>query len=171
MTTRKAVSAATMVVLIALLVAGAWFGWQTMSAPLPGEEDEPARVAQPKCEEDFERGDIIRRPDVTVSVYNAGSRSGLADQTLSELSARGFVRGEAGNAPTRLEEVQFVRVLARADGDPAAELVALQFGDDTFIQQVRRDLGPGVEVIVGDNFAGLVNAPNQVKARRSSANC
>lgn len=170
-TTRSAVSAVTMIVLLALLVTGAWVGWQALSAPLPGGQDEQETAAEPTCEEGFARGDVVTRSDVTVSVYNAGSRSGLADQTLSELTSRGFVRGEVGNAPAEMEGVQFVRVLAPAKRDPAARLVALQFGKSTLVQQVEDDLGPGVEVVVGDEFVGLVDARKQIKARRDSASC
>ena len=170
--TRKAVSAVTMVVLIALLVAGAWYGWQSLSAPLPGGDAEPERRnAKPRCDEGVARGDLVSTEDVTVSVYNAGSRSGLADLTLSELTARGFIRGDAGNAPEELESVQFVRVLAKAKDDPTAELVALQFGADTLVQETGEDLGPGVEVVVGDDFPGLVDAPTEIKARRATSGC
>lgn len=162
----------TMLVLIALLVAGAWFGWQSMSAPLPGREDEvdepPAAAACPGA---LEKGDVVRARDVTVSVYNAGSRSGLADQTLSELAGRGFKRGDVGNAPSEFEGVRFVRVLAPAKRDPVARLVALQFGRNTLVQPVGDDLGPGVEVIVGDDFLGLVDARQRLKARRASPGC
>lgn len=160
-----------MVALIALLMAGAWIGWQALSAPLPGEDDGPERVAGPQCEEGFARGDVVTRADVTVSVFNAGSRSGLADQTLSELTARGFIRGEVGNAPEELGEVRFVRVVAPAKRDPAARLVALQFGRNTLVQKVADDLGPGVDVVVGDDFSGLVDARKRIKARRDSSSC
>jgi LytR cell envelope-related transcriptional attenuator len=168
---RKAVAAVTMVVLVGLLVAGAWYGWQQMSAPVPGSDEPQRRAAKPRCEDGVARGDLVRPADVTVSVYNAGSRSGLADQTLSELAARGFIRGDVGNAPANLEVVQFVRVLAPTKDDPTAKLVALQFGPNTMVQQVGVDLGPGIEVVVGDNFSGLVKAPTQIKAARATAGC
>ena len=171
MTGRTAVSAVTMVVLIGLLVAGAWFGWQSLSAPLPGEDEEPAERSRSRCDDGWSKGDVIVTGDVTVSVWNAGSRSGLADQTMSELTARGFQRGDVGNAPTELETVQFVRVLTEARRDPAAQLVALQFGANTLIQEDAEDLGPGIEVIVGDRFVGLVDAPREVTARRASPGC
>ncbi len=170
MTSRKAVSAVTMVVLVGVLVVGAWFGWKTMSAPLPGE-DEPTKRAKPNCEGGFAKGDLVQPGDITVSVFNAGSRSGLADQTQSELAARGFNRGDVGNAPTELETVQFVRVLTKSPGDPTARLVALQFGANTVVQDTKLDLGPGVDIIVGDRFVGLVDAPSEIKAGRSGSSC
>lgn len=160
----------TIIVLIGLLAAGAYIGWRSLAAPLPGD-DEPKRAERPRCNDGVARGDVVTPGDVTVSVYNAGSRSGLADQTRSELAARGFIPGDVGNAPTDLEGVRFVRVLAPNEKSPTARLVALQFGANTLVQPVKEDLGPGVEVIVGDDFDGLVDAPSKVKARRGGTGC
>ena len=171
MANRKAISAVTMVVLVGLLVAGAWYGWQSLSAPLPGDDDRPQRRAKARCDGGVARGDLVRTADVTVSVFNAGSVSGLADQTLSELAARGFIRGDVGNAPEELGTVQFVRVLARTKTDPTAELVALQFGANTAVTESEENLGSGVEVVVGDRFVGLVDAPREIKARRATPGC
>ena len=170
MTNRRIVSAVTIAVCIGLLVVGVWFGWQQMSAPLPGD-DAPREAAAPQCAEGVARGEVVRPEDVTVSVYNAGSRSGLADQTRSELAARGFIPGDVGNAPSTLEDVRFVRVLAEQRDDPTARLVALQFGTNTYVEASTLDLGPGVEVVVGDDFVGLVDAPTKLKARRASSGC
>jgi hypothetical protein len=170
MANRRAISAVTLVVLAILLVGGAFAGWRILTKPLPGD-DEPRRASGPKCDDGVARGDVVTPADVTVSVYNAGSRSGLADQTQSELEARDFIAGDVGNAPEELESVQFVRVLAPTRTDPAARLVALQFGANTVVEAVKDDLGPGVEVIVGDNFQGLVDAPDKLKARSASSGC
>lgn len=172
MTSRRIVSGVTLVVLVCVLVAGAWIGWKTLSAPLPGGDDgEQQTVSGPKCDGGVRRGDVVRPADVTVSVYNAGSRSGLAGQTQSELGARGFIPGEVGNAPEDMLDVQYVRVLAKSKDDPAARLVALQFGANTLIEAVEDDLGPGIEVIVGDGFLGLVEAPKKIKAEAAGSGC
>jgi LytR cell envelope-related transcriptional attenuator len=171
MANRQAISAVTIVVLIGLLVVGAVVGWRTLSAPLPGEDDEPRKASGQRCNDGVTRGDVVRTEDITVSVYNAGSRSGLADQTQSELVARDFIPGDVGNAPVEMESVRFVRVLAPTTTDPAARLVALQFGEDTLVQATEEDLGPGVEVIVGDSFQGLVEAPTEIKARTTGSGC
>ena len=170
MANRQAISAVTLVVLVGLLVVGAFIGWRTLSAPLPGD-DEPETASGPKCDEGVSRGDVVRPQDITVSVYNAGSRSGLADQTRSELVARKFIPGDVGNAPEDMEDVQYVRVLAPSKTDPTARLVALQFGENTLVEAVEQDLGPGVEVIVGDGFLGLVEAPDRIRARSEGSGC
>ena len=88
-----------------------------------------------------------------------------------ELTARGFIAGETGNAPGDLGSVRFVRILAPKRNDPAAQLVARQFGPRTLVQPTAQDLGPGVDVIVGDKFAGLVKAPRQLKAQVAGSGC
>lgn len=170
MTNRRVLSAVTLVVLLGILVVGAYMGWQRLTAPVD-ESPEPTTAAGPTCDPGVRKGEVVRTRDITVSVYNAGDRTGLAGQTMSELEARGFIAGEVGNAPDDLASVDWVRVLARSKTDPAARLVALQFGKQTLIQAVKQDLGPGVEVIVGDKFLGLVKAPAQIKAQASGSGC
>ena len=67
--------------------------------------------------------------------------------------------------------MRIVRVLAPSRNDPAAQLVARQFGPDTLVQPRGQDLGPGVDVIVGDKFAGLVKAPRKLKAETAGTGC
>jgi hypothetical protein len=170
MASRQALSAVTLAALVGLLVVGAFVGWRTLTAPVP-EGADTTQAAGPGCDDGVARGDVIRPPDVTVSVYNAGTRAGLAGQTMSQLEARGFIPADVGNAPEDLQDVDFVRVLAPSKEDPAARLVALQFGQNTLVEPVEENLGPGVEVVVGDRFVGLVKAPLKLRARVSGSGC
>jgi hypothetical protein len=168
---RTVISGVTIVVLIGLLVTGAYVGWQKLNEPLPEKPEAQTQVAGPRCNDGVRRGDLVTPEDITVSVYNAGTRAGLAGQTQSELEARGFISGDVGNAPEDMADVQFVRVLAATKTDPAARLVALQFGANTLIEAVEEDLGPGVEVVVGDGFLGLVKAPQKIRAQAAGSGC
>lgn len=169
MADRRTLSAVTLTVLVCLLAAAAFLGWRALSSPLPDSDDEAG--AGPRCDSGLAKGDVVRTKDVTVSVYNAGSRSGLASQTRDELAARGFIPGDAGNAPEELESVRFVRILAPSTKDPAARLVAAQFGRNTLIAATREDLGPGVDLVVGDSFVGLVKAPRKIRATAPGSGC
>ncbi len=165
---RRTLSAVTLVVLTALLVTGLVVGWRSFTAPIG---DEVAAEPSETCATQVARGDVVRTRDVTVSVFNAGNRAGLADQTRSQLEARGFIAGEIGNAPEEFA-VQLVRVLAPRKDDPGAQLVAAQFGPNTLIQVTDADLGPGVDVVIGEEFEGLAkDAPRRVRAGTDAPIC
>jgi hypothetical protein len=166
---RRTLTAVTLTVLVALLAVGAFIGWRALFSPLESESEAGSGTDQ-GCADGVARGDTVRTRDVTVSVYNAGTRAGLAGQTQNELAARGFIPGDLGNAPDDVSSVRFVRVLAETRRDPAARLVALQFGRGTRVQAAP-DLGSGVEVIVGDRFGGLVKAPRKIRADAPGSGC
>jgi hypothetical protein len=162
----------TLTVLVGLLAVGAVFGWRAMVAPAEPHHDRHNGTARAHgCDPQIKRGDVVTPRDVRVSVYNAGTRSGLAGETLSSLADRGFRRGKVGNAPRTYASVKFVRVLAPTAKDPAAKLVALQFGPHTVVVRIDRNLGRGVEVVVGDGFFGLAKAPGKLRAKAPGSGC
>jgi hypothetical protein len=167
--TRGRLSALTLTVLLAMLVAAAYVGWRSLTAPLP--TDGSTDAATPTCTSQLERGDVVQSGEVTVSVYNAGTRSGLAGETRDALVDRGFIAGDVGNAPGDLADVEGALVLAPSANDPAARLVARQLGRDVEVRPSDDQLGPGVEVVVGDSFDGLVKAPVQLRAKASGSGC
>ena len=165
MRSRRIVTAITLLVLLGILVAGAYVGARALLTPATdGDGDGP------ECDRGLRRGDVVRARDVVVSVYNAGTRSGLAGDTQNRLVERGFRPGEVDNAPEGTR-VRSVRVLAPRRKDPAARLVALQFGRRTPVQVTRDDLGSGVEVLVGDGFRRLAKAPARIRATRGGSGC
>jgi hypothetical protein len=166
----RLLSVATLTALVVLLVVGAVVGWHSLTAPVDPEDPEPTPSAS-GCVREFAKGDRVAASRVRVSVYNAGNRTGLAATVRNRLEARGFLPGEARNAPARYRDVRVVRVLAPSVRDPAARLVALQFGQKTFVQRTGVELGPGVEVVVGNNFVGLVDAPRELTATRPGSGC
>jgi len=160
------ITAVTLLVLVGVLLTGAYVGSRALFSPLPSEDPEVGG----SCEQGLRKGERVRSRDITVSVYNAGTRSGLADRTREQLVSRGFIAGEVDNAPEG-SRVRLVRILAPRRDDPAARLVALQFGRRVPLQVSRDDLGPGVEVLVGDDFRRLVKAPRVIRASRSGSGC
>lgn len=165
MTGRHLTTTVTMLVLLGLLVAGAVWGWQSLFAEVP---DEPA--AKPACETELvERGDRLRSRQVLVSVFNAGTRSGLADSTLERLTRRGFLPGEAANAPADIR-VRRVQVWTTLENDPRARLVARQFGKAR-VRVATEDLGPGIDVVVGNKLRKLRKAPRGVRVRETQEFC
>lgn len=167
---RAITSALTMLALIGLLVLGAVWGWSSLFAPLPEDAtgvEEPA----PTCDTQRVRaGEKIRSDQVRVSVFNAGGRSGLAGQTIDALVERGFLPGDVGNAPADLQ-VRKVQVWSTVKGDPQARLVARQFGRSVKVRFSDEDLGPGVDVVVGDRFRSLARAPRAMRVEEPLEFC
>jgi hypothetical protein len=160
----------TLLVLVGLVGLGGYYGYRALFSPVP-DDAVTASSGDRTCEAGLRKGETVRPRDVTVTVLNAGSRSGLAGEVQDRLARRGFLRGTIDNAPEDLP-VRFVRVLAPSPKDPAALLVAAQFGDNTYVQRSRQDLGPGVVVIVGDRFRGLApRAPRRVRATVAGSGC
>ena len=166
---RHLLTAFTLLVLVALVGSGGYYGYRALFAPVGG--DDPGKRGGQGCEAGLRTGETVRTRDVKVSVLNAGSRSGLASQVQEQLTGRGFLAGTTDNAPED-HQVRFVRVLAPSRKDPAARLVALQFGKGTYIERSRDDLGPGVDLLVGDRFRGLAeDAPRRLRATTAGTGC
>ena len=169
MTARHLTTAVTMLVLTGLLVLGAAWGWQALFEEVPGTEQ--AAEPTPSCSTEVIRaGDKVRAGQVTVSVYNGGTRNGLADQTLDALTRRGFRPGEVGNAPDDVD-VRRVQVWSTIENDPRARLVARQFGKKTRVRFSDEDLGLGIDVIVGNGFRKLAKAPRSVSVKQRRELC
>lgn len=165
---RHATTAVTLLVLCGLVAAGAWWGWQQMTSALPSSNPDAA----PSCPTQVvDQGAVLRASQVRVSVFNAGHITGLASNTMEALVQRGFRSGETGNAPSDMD-VSTVKVWTTHADDAAAELVALQFGKDTPVAVTDRDLGPGVDVVVGGEFDGLAkDAPTTLTAKGPEQVC
>jgi hypothetical protein len=169
MNRRHLTTAITMLVLCGLLVLGVIVGVNALFAPLPdtGKAIEPESSCAP---DSVSKGDRIRSKQVVVSVFNAGTRGGLADQTLSALAKRGFKEGELGNAPEDAK-VRTAQVWTGRRHDAAARLVASQLGRKARVVVTDEDLGDGVDVVVGNDFRGLVKAKRSIVVRSNQAAC
>lgn len=166
---RQITAAVTMLVLIGLLVLGAVWGWRALFAEVPG--DATALTPSPTCvSEAIAAGEKIRADQVRVSVFNGGTRSGLAGETLDALMDRGFLAGDTANAPSDVD-VARVEVWSTVEKDPRAQLVARQFGKNVKVRFSDEDLGPGIDVIVGDRFDRLARAPRALAVGKAQEIC
>jgi len=157
-------SAITLLVLLVLLVAGAAWGFSAAFAPFPGKVDSPLCVARTVA-----KGTRVFPADVTVSVYNAGTREGLAGRVMQELTDAGFRQGVDANARPGTA-VAWAEVWASDRTNPAVTLVASRLGPHTRI--VRRSaVGPGVNVVVGDRFKKVVRGHRAVLAAKNATIC
>lgn len=169
MTSRRLVTGAALVVLLLVVLVMAVLGVKAATAPFPSTS--PATTTKSCTGTTRKVTGFLTRKEVQVSVFNAGTKAGLAGSTLDKLDAAGFRAGDAGNAPGSAR-VRHAVVWTTKDADPAARLVALALGKRTRIQVTRTDLGPGVDVLVGDRFGGLDRkAPSRLRLTRPVDTC
>jgi hypothetical protein len=166
---RHLTTAVTMLVLLAILAAAALWGAQALFAPLPSN-DPTAQPASKCVTKSVRKGQRVTAAQVQVSVFNAGTRAGLADETMVSLTKRGFKGGAVGNAP-ETSTVKRAQVWTTVANDTSARLVARQFGPATKIRRVRVDLGPGVDVVVGNELGKLSKAKRSIVATTASSVC
>lgn len=164
---RHITTAVTLLVLVGILAAGAVIGIRSLLAPIPDKKADAA----PSCStKEIRKGQRISSRQVQVSVYNAGNRAGLADETMSALTGRGFKKGSIGNAPSGTR-VRLVQIWTTKKEDAAARLVAQQFGRSVRVQVKKVNLGPGVDVVIGDGFRRLARAKRFVVAGHPQSVC
>jgi hypothetical protein len=153
-----------MVVLAVLALAGVVWGWSAMTTPFPHK-------ATPKiCYPTHLRpGARVSPPKVTVSVYNASERVGLAERTMSAFGNQGFGPGDVGNAP-KGTTVRYAQVWTRDRHNPAVHLVASRLGPRAHII-THKPKGPGVTVLVGPKFTKLVQGKQSIKVTEATTIC
>ncbi len=159
---------ATLGVLVALCAFGLFFGLKAISEPFTETsfvEEEP-----PACEtRQIDTDTVIAADEVTVSVYNASGRDGAASKTLQGLIERGFGAGESGNVDA---SVKYVQVWADDKDNPAAQLVAAQFGPKTLIVTDKELPGVGIVVVVGPRLGAFDDdAPTEMRATKPATIC
>ncbi|WP_408897093.1 LytR C-terminal domain-containing protein [Nocardioides sp. R1-1] len=157
-------SAVTLGVLAVVFVASAAWGWSRVTEPFP-EKVEPA----PCTDTLIPKGDDVAPPQVMVTVLNGGGANGLAGKTMDRLASFGFAAGETGNAPDTGGPVA-AQVWSDDPDDPAAVLLASYLGDD--VEIVDQPSGyPGVTIVVGKRFRGVVEGHPTVTARKDATVC
>lgn len=171
MTRRRLTTAATLVCLTVVLCVMAVWGYRAATAPVPDDKTGSASNGPDCASEDQKVSKYVKRADVTVSVYNSGSRSGRAQSTMDLLEQAGFKVGAVGNAPDGVKVARAAVYTTKSD-DPAAELVAKALGKATQVVHSDEELGPGVDVIIGDKFARLdPTAPKRLELPKPEVTC
>lgn len=164
-------TAVTLGVLLVLLLVGAAVGWSQLTAPVEGPREQQAQG--PCADTRIRPGDPVRPGMVTVSVFNAGTRSGLAGNTLAAFVNRGFGAGQSGNADPDVS-VKRAQVWTTDKQDPAAQLVRRHLGPKRSKLVVKRPAaikGVGVMVVVGNDFDKLPKGPKRVRSKITTTIC
>jgi hypothetical protein len=109
-------------------------------------------------------GAVPKPAAVTVNVYNATNRAGLAGQTAAELKKRGFAIGKIGNAPAALENK--VPGSAQVTGGKAGATMMTLLGTEVTgshpVTDKRNDTT--VDLVLGNGFSALATPAQAAKA-------
>lgn len=161
-------SATTLGVLAVILLLMLVWGWSAATSPLPGL-DTGTTDPGPCSSHQVTAGQKVRRDEVTVSIFNAGTREGLAGSTMEQLVAHGYTAGDTGNAPAGTH-VRRAQIWSTTPDDPAVRLVRTAIGPHTRIVD-REGLGVGVTVIVGDRFTHVRKGAAYATAEAATTIC
>jgi hypothetical protein len=154
----------TLAVLAVLLLGGVAWGWSAMTSPFP----EKAQT-KPCYRTELRAGERVSAPKVTVSVFNASERVGLAERTMTAFEDQGFGPGKVGNAP-KDADVLYAQVWSNDRSNPAVRLVASRLGPRAHIKALHHG-GPGVVVMVGQQFGKLVSGKSSIKVTSTATIC
>lgn len=165
---RRTKAATCLAVLVALLVVGTVLGVKLLTAPF--STDLGTSLTTATCTpREVQRGAKVYTDEVLVSVFNAGSKPGLAGNVLEQLAGRGFAEGDQGNAPAGTR-VRRAEIWTDTPDSPAVRLVRAHLGGDVRVVEGER-LAAGIVVVVGNDFGRLAPAQRFATARADAEIC
>jgi hypothetical protein len=106
---------------------------------------------------------------VTVNVYNATNRAGLAAATAKDVKARGFVVGQVANDPLKKKIDAPAEVRFGPNGKAGSELVTKLVEGAVPTQDTRADAS--VDLVIGNGYKALVAAPTSTPAPAPTSSC
>lgn len=145
----------TLLLLFGLLAFGAWWGYTSVTAPVPQPPKSP-------CVPQRVNG-VLKSSKVSVNVLNGSAERGLASRVAATLKARKFRIADVGNTERRITKTV---VVGAARGNPEVKLVAAQFKGASIEADARPD--HSVDVLVGRAFAGYAKARTSIRVASST---
>ncbi|HEX5089596.1 MAG TPA: LytR C-terminal domain-containing protein [Nocardioides sp.] len=149
-------TAITLAALLLLMLLGITWGWAQVLKPFPGKVDAPICV-----DTTYRTGDELSVQDVTVSVFNASAREGLAARTLQQLEDAGFSGGETANAPKGTALSGPAEIWVKKPDDPGVKLLRKRVGKVPVVEHPE-NTAAGITLVVGDQFGDLQDGPDSV---------
>jgi hypothetical protein len=147
--------------LVCLLLAATW-GWHKLTAPFP------ALTETAICSDtSIHKGETITPEMVTVTVLNAGKRSGLATRTLTSFTRQGFHEGQSSTVAD--STVRTAQIWTDDPASPAVKLVATRLPGVKIVQKSVSEVG--VVVVVGDKFGKVGTGKASVTATTETTIC
>lgn len=138
--------------------AAAYFqGWVAFGTPQP--------VASPACQA-AAPAKVVAPGAVTINVYNATSRNGLAASVAKSLRRQGFKVHTIANDPLGKQIAGVGEVRHGQSGAAGATLAALALPGATDVLDGRTD--DAVDVVLGDRFSALRTLPKGATSKAAT---
>ncbi|CAN5381191.1 hypothetical protein BH11ACT8_BH11ACT8_13380 [soil metagenome] len=161
----KARTVGTLLALALVVVLAVRWGFNAVTQPFPQKAETPVCV-----ESEVAVKDVLRPGAITISVLNAGGTEGLASRTLNDLVDQGFAEGDLANAP-KDAKVGSVAIWTDDRKSPAVKLLRSYLGGKK-VQIIKGDgTALGLNVIVGDQFAGVSKGRAKIVATSPTTVC
>ncbi|MDI2127812.1 LytR C-terminal domain-containing protein [Yinghuangia seranimata] len=93
---------------------------------------------------------------ITVNVYNATKRTGLAKTVADELKARGFVIGKVANDPANKQIAGAGEIRSGVPGKTPSTVVGAHLPNTQYVEDARTD--GSVDLVLGDGYQALATA-------------
>ncbi len=154
---RRPVGPLVFLLVLALAALGVW--WKVLA-----DEGARAEADEAACATAAEAPPSLDPSTVSIRVFNATDRAGLANEVAAALQQRGFVVDEIANDPSDREVTGTGEVRHGPRGGDAARFLALFLPGAGSFQDTRADAR--VDLVVGPDFTELAT-PEQVAATLS----
>lgn len=145
---RQRRSTVTIAVLLLALVGAFYYAstYFRQSTPTPAASCTTVKAIEP-----------LKPGDVTVNVYNATKRSGLADSTSKLLAKRGFTVKKVANDPLKKKVTKVAEIRYGEPGKLSAELLAKNVPGAVLVKDKRTD--DVVDLVIGNAWKHLGPVP------------
>lgn len=100
----------------------------------------------------------LKPNQITVNVYNATTRAGLAAETAKEVKARGYVIGQVANDPQKKKIDGVGELRFGPNGKPGANIAVTLIDGVVPLQDTRSDAA--VDLVLGNAYKSLSPAPS-----------
>jgi hypothetical protein len=139
-------TAVTLLLLVGVMVAAAYFGWQRIAGD--ADNDPVAEPCAPSTQ-----ASVPAPGDIEINVYNATNRNGLASQVADQMRERGFVVAEIANDPLDKDVTGTAEIRGNAAQQGAAALLTTTVPSAVFVPDDREVAT--LDVVLGDAFEAL----------------
>ena len=151
-------TAIILVVLVALLAGAFYYAASYFNRP-----SNPAASGCPTSDFTAGAGPVAITPaQITVNIYNATNRAGLAASTAKDIKARGFVIGQVTNDPLKKKIDGVGELRFGPNGKPGANVSVHLLEGVVPLQDTRAEAS--VDLVLGNGFKALSPAPTPTNA-------